>query len=56
MDKIIPSANAEKKRKIIDLPKDVVTVLAIQAARTGISTKALMEKLLIEAASEHKEV
>lgn len=56
MDKIFVSTNVEKKRKAIDLPKDVVTVLAVQAAKMGISTKALMEKLLIEAASEHKEV
>ena len=56
MDKILASTNVEKKRKAIDLPKDVVTVLAVQAAKMGIPTKALMEKLLIEAAAEQKEV
>lgn len=44
--------NTEKGKKIIDLPKDVITVLAVQAAKTGKSTKAFMESLLIDAASK----
>lgn len=43
-------ANSEKGKKIIDLPKDVISVLAVQAAKAGKSTKAFMESLLIDAA------
>lgn len=48
----ISVSSSDKKKKIIDLPKDVITILAVQAAKTGKSTKAFMENLLIEAANE----
>ena len=35
-----------KGKKIVDLPKNVITILAVQAAKTGKSTKAFMESLL----------
>lgn len=51
METTIPASSTEKGKKIIDLPKNVITVLAVQAAKAGKSTKAFMESLLIDAAS-----
>lgn len=45
-----------KGKKIVDLPKNVITILAVQAAKTGKSTKAFMESLLIDAASKIDDV
>lgn len=56
MGMTISTNSIEKGKKIIDLPKDVITVLAVQAARTGKSTKAFMESLLIEAATKIDDV
>lgn len=47
----INSKAQEKGKKIIDLPKNVISVLAVEAAKRGKSTKAYMESVLIEAAS-----
>lgn len=41
-----------KRKKLLDLPEDVITVLSVQAAKEGKSAKAFMESLLISAASE----
>lgn len=52
METTVTYSTTEKTKKIIDLPKDIIRVLAIQAAKTGKSTKAFMESLLIKAAND----
>lgn len=47
----INSNKQEKGKKIIDLPKNIILILAVEAAKRGKSTKAYMESILIEAAS-----
>ena len=52
MESTISVSKEIKGKKVIDLPKNVITVLAVQAAKEGKSTKAFMEGLLIEAAAQ----
>lgn len=42
----------EKRKKLLDIPENVVTILAIQAAIEGKSVKAFMENVLIATAEK----
>lgn len=44
----------KEKKKLLELPEDVIEILSILANQERKSTKALMESLLIEAARKAK--
>lgn len=52
MGTTISNAQVDKRKKLLDLPEDVITVLSVQAAKEGKSAKAFMESLLISAAND----
>lgn len=56
MPTTISTNRIEKKKKLLDLPEDVITALSVQAAREGKSAKAYMENLLISAAQDLEDV
>lgn len=56
MPTTITTNRIEKKKKLLDLPEDVILVLSVQAAREGKSAKAYMENLLISAAQDLEDV
>lgn len=56
MPTTIATNKIEKKKKLLDLPEDVILVLSVQAAREGKSAKAYMENLLISAAQDLEDV
>lgn len=56
MSTTISTNKIEKKKKLLDLPEDVIITLSVQAAREGKSAKAYMEKLLISAAEDLEDV
>ena len=49
-------AKYDKRKKLLDLPEDVITVLSVQAAKEGKSAKAFMEGLLISAANDLEDI
>ena len=52
MGTTISNTQIDKRKKLLDLPEDVITVLSVQAAKEGKSAKAFMEGLLISAAND----
>ena len=56
MSTTISTNKIEKRKKLLDLPEDVITVLSVQAAREGKSAKAYMENLLVSAAQNLEDV
>lgn len=56
MGTTISAKKVDKRKKRLDLPEDVITVLSIQAAKEGKSAKAFMESLLISAANDLEDV
>ena len=52
----ISNTKIDKRKKLLDLPEDVITVLSVQAAKEGKSAKAFMEGLLISAANDLEDI
>ena len=56
MGTTISNTQIDKRKKLLDLPEDVITVLSVQAAKEGKSAKAFMEGLLISAANDLEDI
>lgn len=56
MPATISANKIEKRKKLLDLPEDVISVLSVQAARERKSVKAYMENILISAAEDMEDI
>ena len=56
MKTTILAPKIDKRKKLLDLPEDVITVLSVQDANEGKSAKAFLESLLISAANDLEDI
>lgn len=55
MSTTVSSKKSGKRKKLVELPEDVIISLSVQAARESRSVKSFMENLLIAAAKKFEQ-